>query len=67
MLAAIDRLGSRQASAVLLRAVEDESYANVAQALGCSEATARVHVQRARVKLRQWLGDLRPAPRERST
>ena len=67
VLAAIDRLGSRQASAILLRAVEDEAYSDVAQALGCSEATARVHVQRARVKLRQWLGHLRPAPRERST
>lgn len=67
VLAAIDRLGSRQASAILLRAVEDEPYAHVAQALGCSEATARVHVQRAREKLRHWLGHLRPAMRERST
>ena len=56
VLAAIERLGSRQASAILLKAVEDESYANVAQALGCSEATARVHVQRAGATAALWSG-----------
>jgi len=55
VLAAIAKLKPRQASAILLRAVHGESYAVVAQALGCSETTARVHVLRAREKLRRWL------------
>jgi RNA polymerase sigma factor (sigma-70 family) len=55
VLAAIAKLKPRQAAALLLRAVHGEPYAVVAQALGCSEATARVHVLRAREKLRRWL------------
>ena len=55
VLAAVAKLQPRQAAALLLRAVHGEPYAVVAQALGCSEATARVHVLRAREKLRRWL------------
>lgn len=55
VLAALAKLKPRQATALLLRAVHGEPYAVVAQALGCSETTARVHVLRAREKLRGWL------------
>jgi len=36
---AIGRLHRRQATALLLRAVRDESYQTIARSLGCSEAT----------------------------
>ncbi|MCA0294194.1 MAG: sigma-70 family RNA polymerase sigma factor [Actinobacteria bacterium] len=41
-----------QRAAVVLRFYSDLSYAEVARALGCSEATARSHVHRAIVRLR---------------
>jgi RNA polymerase sigma-70 factor, ECF subfamily len=63
VLAAIGRLGRRQSAAVLLHLVYEEPYEMVAQALNCSEATARVHVLRAREKLRGWLSHLRSAAR----
>ena len=63
VLDALARLEGRQASALLLRAVHEEPYATIAQALGCSEPTARVHVLRARQKLRRWLSPLGPARR----
>lgn len=44
-----------------MRALHDEPYAVIAAALGCGEPTARVHVLRAREKLRQWLAPLGPA------
>lgn len=53
--AALDRLSSRQRAALLLRELEDQPFAEVAEALGCSEATARVHHHRACHKLRDWL------------
>jgi RNA polymerase sigma-70 factor, ECF subfamily len=61
VLAAIGRLGGQQSAAVLLHLVYEEPYDVVAQALGCSQATARVHVRRAREKLRGWLAHLRAA------
>ncbi|KAA0256108.1 RNA polymerase sigma factor [Acidobacteria bacterium ACD] len=61
VLAEVGRLARRQAVALLLHAVEGEPYESVARALGCSEATARVHVQRAREKLRRRFG--RDVPR----
>jgi len=62
VLNAISRLGRRQATAFMLRAVQGESYEAIAASLGCSEATARVHVMRAREKLRRWLGVPSAAP-----
>jgi RNA polymerase sigma-70 factor (ECF subfamily) len=53
--AALAKIKPRQATALLLRVVHGEPYAVVAQALGCNESTARVHVLRAREKLRRWL------------
>jgi len=60
VLTALARLKGRQATALLMRAVDEQPYSVIADALGCSEPTARVHVQRARDKLRGWLGRLQP-------
>ena len=53
--AALDRLSSRQRAALLLRELEDQPFAAVAEAIGCSEATARVHHFRACQRLQSWL------------
>lgn len=42
----------------MLHLVEGLPYCEVAAALGCSEATARVHVQRGRKRLRTQLQDI---------
>ena len=49
---ALARLPLRQRAALLLRRVQDLSYAEVGAALGCSEETARAHVYQAVRKLR---------------
>jgi RNA polymerase sigma-70 factor, ECF subfamily len=61
---AIAALPRRQALAVLMRVVEEQPYAAVARALGCSEITARIHVMRGRSRLRRVLAPLlrRPGP-----
>jgi RNA polymerase sigma factor (sigma-70 family) len=67
ILAAISRLPRKQALAVLMRIVQDEPYDAIAEALGCSEKTARVQVSRGRGRLSRWLSHLIPAsPREES-
>ena len=67
ILAAISRLPRKQAIAVLMRIVQGEPYDAIAEALGCSEKTARVHVSRGRGRLSRWLSNLIPAsPREES-
>lgn len=53
--AALARLSPRQRAALLLRELEDRPFAEIAAALGCGEATARVHHHRACRHLRQWL------------
>jgi RNA polymerase sigma factor (sigma-70 family) len=63
VLDAIARLPEKQAVAVTMRIMEDAPYEAVAAALGCAEATARVHVLRAREKLARLLGDVVPAAR----
>lgn len=63
---AIGRLPPRQATAILLRVIHDESYETIARTLRCSEVTARVHVAHARAKLRHWLSHLCGAGREES-
>lgn len=67
VLRAIGRLKRRQATAILLRALHDESYDTIARTLGCSEATARVHVLHARENLRQWLSHLRGVSSEEAS
>ncbi len=60
ILAAIGRLSRRQAVAVMLRAFEELPYDQIAAAMGCSEATARKHFERARAHLRTALPQHEP-------
>jgi RNA polymerase sigma-70 factor (ECF subfamily) len=55
ILAAIGRLPRRQAEAMLLHIVEEQSYEDIARAMGCSESTVRVHVARGRAVLSRRL------------
>ena len=57
---AIGRLPRKQAEAALMRFVQELSYRDIAQALGCSEATVRTHIRRARTRLEQLLFHLAP-------
>lgn len=63
LLYEIGRLSPKEAQAVLLRLVDDLPYGAIAEALGCNESTARVHVQRGRGRLRQRLAHLEPLSR----
>lgn len=60
--AAIARLPEQQATAVTMRFLLYCPYEEVAQALGCAEATARVHVTRGLSRLRDLLAHLSPLP-----
>ena len=60
ILAAIGCLPKRQATAVLLHIIEEQSYEEIARAMDCSETTVRIHVMRARAALARRLADLRP-------
>ena len=60
ILAAIARLPRNQAQAILMRSVEELPYSDIAQALGCGEATARTHVRRGRARLAKLLPHLVP-------
>ena len=62
LLEAIGRLPRRQATAVLLHVVEEQSYADIARAMGCSEATVRVNVMRGRAGLARRLAARRAGP-----
>jgi RNA polymerase sigma factor (sigma-70 family) len=53
--AALNRLSARQRAALILREVEGLDFAEIAAALGCREATARVHLHRAREGMRRLL------------
>ena len=46
-----------QRAAVALRYLDDLSFAEIADILGCPESTARSHVHRALRRLREQLGD----------
>lgn len=61
VLKAIARLPKNQAQAILMRAVEEISYGDIALAMGCRESTVRKHVARARTRLRILLSHLIPA------
>jgi RNA polymerase sigma-70 factor, ECF subfamily len=60
ILGALGRLPRRQATAVLLHVVEEQSYEETARAMGCSESTVRVHVLRGRAGLARQLARERP-------
>ena len=57
---AIGQLPCNQAKAILMRLTQEQSYKDIADALGCSEATARTHVKRGRARLRDLLAHLLP-------
>jgi RNA polymerase sigma factor (sigma-70 family) len=61
VLEAVARLPEKQAAAVTLRVLEEQPYEAIAAALGCAEATARVHALRGRKKLAGLLRALAPA------
>jgi RNA polymerase sigma-70 factor (ECF subfamily) len=52
---AISKLPRKRALAVMMRLIQEESFAVIAQALNCSEVTARIHLSRGRAQLREWL------------
>ncbi len=52
VLAAIGQLPRAQAVAVFLRLVEERPHADIAEVLGCSEATVRTHFKRGSKRLR---------------
>ena len=58
-MTAVSRLPRKQAQAVLMRVVEGEDYEVIAQAMNCSETTARIHVHKGRKRLSQWLSHLK--------
>jgi RNA polymerase sigma-70 factor (ECF subfamily) len=60
ILEAVGSLSKRQATAVLLHLVEEQSYEEVARAMGCSETTVRIHIMRARAALARRLEHYRP-------
>ena len=64
VLRAIGLLPKNQARAILMRAVEEIPYGEIAAAMDCREATVRKHVARARTKLRTLLSNLIPTIRK---
>ena len=52
---ALDKLSANQRAAVLMQAEEGFTSREIAQVLGCSEATARVHVHRGIAALKKIL------------
>ena len=57
--AALLQLGERERAALVLRDLEGLSTAEVAEVLGSAEATVRVQISKARLKLRELLRGLR--------
>ena len=55
VLEAIGGLPRRQATAILMRVVEDKPYEEIARGRGCSETTARIHAMRGRAALTRLL------------
>jgi RNA polymerase sigma factor (sigma-70 family) len=60
ILDAIGRMPAQQAAAALMRWIQEQPYAAIAAALGCSEATARKHVARGRQRLSSLLKETAP-------
>jgi RNA polymerase sigma-70 factor (sigma-E family) len=53
----LQALPRQQRAAVVLRFLDDLTFAQIADILGCPESTARSHVHRALTRLREQLGD----------
>lgn len=64
VLRAIACLSKNQARAILMHAVEEVPYGEIAVAMECREVTVRKHVARARARLRTLLSHLIPAQRK---
>ncbi len=60
LITAVLKLPQQQATATLMRLVQQQSYGDIAAALGCTEVTARKHVARGRERLRSALIRLNP-------
>lgn len=67
VLRAIGRLPKNQARAILMHAVEEVPYSEIATALDCREVTVRTHVARARARLRTLLSPIIPAAHTEET
>ena len=61
VLRAIGLLPKNQARAILMHAVEEIPYGDIAAAMDCREGTVRKHVARARTRLRTLLSHLIPS------
>ena len=59
LVAALHALSPHQRAAVSLHYLEDRSTPQIAELLGCSESTARVHLHRGRQALAHHLGATR--------
>jgi RNA polymerase sigma factor (sigma-70 family) len=57
VMEALRRLSPKQRAAVVLRYVLDLETAEVARRMGTAQPTVRVHLHRARTRLRELLGD----------
>lgn len=57
ILHALEQLPPQQAQALVLQLVDDEPYDKIAQALSCSEATARSHVSKGKARLRDLIAE----------
>jgi RNA polymerase sigma-70 factor, ECF subfamily len=55
LLRALDELSPQQRAALLLHELEELPLAEVATLLGCAEATTRVHLHRARERMKRLL------------
>jgi RNA polymerase sigma-70 factor (ECF subfamily) len=64
VLRAIGALPRNQARAILMHAIEEMPYNEIAAVMDCRESTVRKHVFRARVKLRNVLSCLIPLTRK---
>jgi RNA polymerase sigma-70 factor (ECF subfamily) len=64
IMRAIAALSRNQARAILMHAVEEIPYRDIASAMNCREVTVRKHVARARARLRGLLSCAMPAVRE---
>lgn len=67
VLRAIGVLPKNQARAILMHAVEEVPYADIAAAMKCGESTVRKHVARARTRLRTLLSHLMGAIHKEET
>jgi len=63
---AILQLPNQQAMAVTMRDLLELPYQEIGSALGCSESTARVHVNRAHKTLNKLLAHLNPSQEKES-